>query len=204
MTYYDYISKTTALVKAYEKLMEEIKQVMGESGLYWQVYDNCDLVKFNLKFEKEHGTCKDKEFKQKEYQELYDKYSKILENCNRSFLRYKVQKKEEDFIENGTMSAQEFKTKLLEFKKDLEKVCSEINREVGRIWYPKYETPFSVRHEAEERVKQINNIMSRDSFFVKENEKRFRSLYIEFKRVTTQCKSIWADYRHKYLQDRTM
>ena len=210
MTYFDYVRNLENYAKEYKKLMEETKILKQRhyfedklDTFYTNLGDSLYLVEYDLGYARNHPDYSPKEFKQKEFQDTCNRHSISVKSYRRELEMYKEQIKDQEFIDKGTMSGQEFKRKLLEFKDEFQKIISEITRKVGNMWNPKYAGEIRIRHELEEKIKQINNVLPKDDFFAKSNDRTYRSIYIKFKNILVRNKSIWEDMKRQSEKERT-
>ena len=210
MTYFDYVRNLENFVKEYKKLMEETQKLKQyhhlESELdafYAHLGDSLYSVEFDLKFARNNPDYSPKEYKQKEFQDTCDKFSARVKGAKNKLEDYKERIKEQEFVEKGTMTGQEFKRKLLELKAEFQKIVSEIDYLVGGVWDSKYSMQFDIRHDCKDNMKAIDTVLSRNDLFEKGKEKFYKINYIEFNNALTRNKSIWKDLKSKSEKERT-
>ena len=208
MTYYDFISKMTTLVQNGEKLMAEIEKMKpytyfeGEfRGLYDTAWTNWDLSNFNLNFAKNSKNKHDK-YHEQEYQEIYDKYSKIHENLKIGLENLKVRVEEQKFIDKGSMTSQEFRKKLVEYRSEFEKLGDEVFKLMSYNDYYSKEDLKDFYKKTKKHINDIDMMLENKKLFQEEHSGYYKTKFIEYKRISKNYKSKWEELQLKYPKDK--
>ena len=177
----------TTLVQNSEKLMADIEKLKPYTyferdfeSLYNSAWTNWDLANFNLKFAKDSNKdSKYDKYHQEEYQEIYDKYSKIYENLKTGLEDLKVRVEEQKFIDNGFMSRQTFKQKMLEFKKEFEDLLYSVERWNSYIYNGQRGATEDFHNQIRENIDRVKYILEQFEAG-NTNELYHRKTYVEF------------------------